>query len=162
MCILWIANSIVHADDGGWTESGRNLLGWLGNPGTKIIGALGFGGATGIGLGWLGDTALGGLGNAINLGEAMTVASVLAGTGSPESLGNAALGAALGPVGDVVGSAWGTASDVLGGGGSEGSEGGGSSAGSGDFGGGSEGSTDGGRFPDSKRNKGNKREGKSK
>lgn len=117
VCITSISNYIVYADDGGWAESGRNLMGWFSNPGSKIISKLGLGAAAGVGLGWIADTALGGLANHFNLSELMTLAGLGAGSSSPESLGKAALGAALGPLGDILGNTWGGVNDALAGGG---------------------------------------------
>ena len=104
---------------GGWVESGRSLMGWLSNPGSKIISRLGLGQAAAVGLGWIADTALGGLANHFNLSELMTLAGLGAGSSSPESLGKAALGAALGPLGDILGNTWGGVNDALAGGGAE-------------------------------------------
>ncbi|WP_303860259.1 hypothetical protein [Alkalibaculum bacchi] len=119
VCITTFCNYIVYADDGGWVESGRSLMGWLSNPGSKIISRLGLGQAAAVGLGWIADTALGGLANHFNLSELMTLAGLGAGSSSPESLGKAALGAALGPLGDILGNTWGGVNDALAGGGAE-------------------------------------------
>ncbi len=46
----------VFADDGGWSESGRNLAGFLANPGSDIMGKAGLGGDAGATLGYMLDS----------------------------------------------------------------------------------------------------------
>nr|MCR5032574.1 hypothetical protein [Lachnospiraceae bacterium] len=50
---------VARADDGGWSESGRNINGWLRNPGTKVLGRNGLvkGIAGALGLGGIYDYA---------------------------------------------------------------------------------------------------------
>lgn len=114
--IFSLTNFVIYADDGGWSESGKNLVGWLSNPGTKLLALLGLEAGAGTALGWLADTALGGILPALGLGEAMTVLQVLCGAGSPTDLGFAALGTALGPLGPLgsaIGDAWKGSIDAL-------------------------------------------------
>lgn len=139
VCISTLLSHSAYADDGGWVESGSSLMGWLANPGSKIISKLGLSLAAATGLGWIADTALGGLANHFNVGELMTLSGLGAESSSAESLGKAALGAALGPVGSLMGDTWGGVNDALAGvgaesddSGSSGSSGSGSSSGSGD------------------------------
>ncbi len=40
--------SIVFAHDGGWTESDKNFIEWLNNPGTQLTALMGIGGMSGI------------------------------------------------------------------------------------------------------------------
>lgn len=140
---MYVKTMVVRADDGGWTESGRNIAGWLANPGTHLMGAAGIGGPAGMIAGWLGDMIGGGALDHVTGGLGSAVAGTAAGGmgGDLMGLGQGAMNAAfgpLGPVGDMLSNAWGSAADALaGGGGGSGSSGswGGGSVGSGGSGG---------------------------
>ena len=147
--IISILPVTAYADDGGWTESGQNILGWLANPGTHLMAAAGIGGPLGMIGGWLGNMVGGGVLDAFTGGVGSGAAGTAAGglDGGPLGLGLGAYGAAmgpLGPVGNLLGNAWGDAIGALGGGGQGGSSAG--SSGGGGYGGSSGGSSGGGGY----------------
>ena len=147
---LYVKTMVVRADDGGWTESGRNIPGWLANPGTHLMAEAGLGSPAGMIAAWLGNM----VGNAVldhvtaGLGSAVASAADGAMQNGPLGLGLGAMNSALGPlgpVGDMISNAWSSSIDALAGGGGSGSSGSwgggsGSSGGSGSWGGGSGGS----------------------
>lgn len=136
LCVtyLYLKTVIVQADDGGWTESGRNIPGWLANPGTQLMELAGIGGPAGMIIGWLGNMVGGAALDHVTAGLGSAVASAADGAlqNGPLGLGQGAMNAAfspLGPVGDMISNAWSAASDAL-----AGAEGSGVSGNSGNWG----------------------------
>ncbi|MBR2948618.1 MAG: hypothetical protein IKC46_02010 [Lachnospiraceae bacterium] len=141
---VWLRTLTAYADDGGWTESGSNIPGWLANPGTQLMEAAGLGGPAGMIAGWLGNMVGNGALDHVTAGLGSAAAGIGAGAQDGGILG-AGLGAyesalgGLGPMGNMLSNAWSGAIDALGGGGqgASGSSGSGSWGGSGGSGSGS-------------------------
>jgi len=137
---LLLNNRIGLADDGGWTESGSNIIDWLANAGTKIIAALGFTGSIAAAIGWATNMVIGNVAGYFNVGPLLQLGGLVAGFGEPSgsmaanlTFSQAALKAAfgsMGPLGDMLSNTVGGINDALSGGTGGSSESSGSSIGS--------------------------------
>jgi len=112
---LILNNRIGLADDGGWTESGSNIIDWLSNAGTKIIAALGFTGSIAAAIGWATNTIIGNVAGYFNVAPLLQLGGLVAGFGKPAgsmaanlSFSQAAIKSAfggMGPLGDMLSNA---------------------------------------------------------
>jgi len=147
--ILMAKQRIGLADDGGWTESGANIIDWLANAGTKIIAALGLSGSGAAAVGWITNTVIGSIAGYFNLGPLLQMGGLVAGFGKPSgsmaanlTFSQAAIKAAfgsMGPLGDQLSNAVSGINDALSGGTGSNSSGSSGSSGSSSSSGGSSG-----------------------
>jgi len=121
---LTLTNKVVHADDGGWSESG-GFFDWLANAGTKIIAALGLTGAASAAIGWAANLFIGNAAGFFGVGPILQFGNLLAGFGQPSgsqaanlTFAQAALNSAFGSIGlgGILGDAVGGINDALSGG----------------------------------------------
>ncbi len=94
------------ADDGGWSESGRSLAGFLANPGAAIMALAGLGGQIGAAFGYIVDTVVGGALEYVAAGSTAVLSMVAGGLSTVREMTHGAINTAFNAVpglGDTIG-----------------------------------------------------------